>query len=121
MLVTVFQLRFGRWLPIREYYWFPRQESYVSETETTPTGKPKVVVDPCPGCGKIVKSNIDTAHHCVGGVSVPLIDEDKYRKNRRWRPELDIQPDEPHDNRDPDERLYDYINSSTAQIAIVAE
>jgi len=85
---TVLQLRYGLWLPIREYYQFPVRQC----KQQTGTGGTKARFE-CPGCLESFTELYILDHQCQGGsADYPRLDILKYKTNQRWRPTSTFDP-----------------------------
>jgi len=90
MLITLYELRYGRFLPIREYYWWNVLDR--PEPEAKPVGRPRQDRQGCPGCGRLLPAVIiRTRHFCPGTLTArPAVNNTpEFRENRVWQP-LDI-------------------------------
>jgi hypothetical protein len=88
MKYTVLQLRHGVWLPVREYYHFPKRQC--KQVQGTGGTKARYA---CPGCAKALTELYLIAHECDGGTEqYPKLDILRYRPNHRWRPTASFKP-----------------------------
>ena len=88
MKYTVLQLRHKLWLPLREYYYFPKRQCQ----QIPGTGGTKARYQ-CPGCLKLMTELYIVGHECDGGTEqYPRIDVMKYKQNHRWKPTSTFKP-----------------------------
>ena len=81
MLITVYQLKHKRFVPVQEYYWWNVTMSPEEELNLRP------LKEPCPGCGKpFTKYVLRTEHVCSGSLTDRPANNMCYVKNRRWNP-----------------------------------
>ena len=79
MLTTLYELRYQRWIPIKEYYQFT-QAQYRGGAQTDTH---RVV---CPGCARRLSMADTMSHTCLGGQDPwPRLSR-KFEPNRRWNP-----------------------------------
>jgi hypothetical protein len=87
MLITLYELRYGRFLPIREYYWWNVLDP--AEPEARAVGRPRKPRQRCPGCGReLPPVVIRTRHFCPGTLTARPAQNDtlEFRENRVWKP-----------------------------------
>lgn len=113
MLITIYQLRYDRWLAIREYYWFPVVIPLQEVAPAPGITRPRYS---CPGCAHEFTAVSLRDHICLGGTpDYPRINDKKYRANRRWRPAKNIAATEPTIE---DLALEDYIKTAKHPVVV---
>lgn len=82
MLVTIYEKRYNRFIPIKQYYQW-----------TVPFQDGKI---PCPGCGReLTFSNLTYSHVCDGKLTDKPIARDRFKRNLRWTPKSNWDPIQP--------------------------
>ena len=91
MLITVYQRRHGRFIPVKEYYqWRVPLADELDDVVVHGRGARGTSTRmACPGCGKIqARAVIRYDHMCPGDLTDRPANSMRYLKNRRWRPEF---------------------------------
>ena len=89
MLTILYELRYQRWLPVREYYQFTEQQYRQGALPDTH----RVA---CPGCGRRLNIGETSAHTCLGGREPwPRLTR-RFESNRRWNPRKGEPNQPPH-------------------------
>ena len=88
MLITLYQYKYQRFVPVKEYYHW--RVPLADELEIVVHGKGakgNSTQMPCPGCGKTMpRASIRFDHNCDGTLTGRPIDNMRYLRNRRWTP-----------------------------------
>ena len=88
MLITLYQYKHKRFVPVKEYYHW--RVPLADELEIVVHGRAargNSTQMPCPGCGKTMpRAAIRYDHNCDGTLTGRPIDNMRYLRNRRWTP-----------------------------------
>lgn len=88
MLITLYQLKHRRFVPIKEYYnWRPLLADELDTIVHGKGAKGNSTQIACEGCGKVMpRATIRFEHLCPGTLTDRPVDNNRYLRNRRWTP-----------------------------------